>query len=93
MLDQVHLSGQQPDGYVEVAVSKVDGDLDAAASRLKAEQVPISVELTTYLPKSNEAQHVYRIFAAPERAADAKEIIELVQAGAFELRDDEDPDK
>ena|ERR1700739_1212661 len=86
-----HSCLQVPDGLVEVARSKVDGDLDVAAARLDIEQVPYFSVMTTYVPKSYEVPHVYRILVPPAAVDRAKEIIALAQSGAFELREDEDP--
>jgi hypothetical protein len=90
-MTNVHTSEQVPDGLVEVARSASDGDLDAAAARLGIEGVPYFAVMTTYLPKSYSGSYVHRILVPPNSVARAKEIISLVNAGAFELPDDQDP--
>jgi hypothetical protein len=88
-----HSCPQVPDGLVEVARSKIDGDFDVAAARLDIEQIPyfsvMTTVMTTYVPY--EAPHVHRILVPPAAVERAKEIIALAQSGAFELREDEDP--
>jgi hypothetical protein len=76
---------QVPDGLVEVARSTSDGDLDAAAERLGIEGVAYFAVMTTYLSKSYSRRHVYRILVPPDTVTLAREIISLVNSGAFEL--------
>jgi hypothetical protein len=83
------LIDQIPANCVEVAHSKVEGDLDAASSRLHIEGVRHFSVMTTYV--RGEENHVFRILVPPNCVEAAREIIELVNSGAFELRDDELP--
>jgi hypothetical protein len=82
---------QIPSDCVEVARSEADGGLDAASGRLNVERIPHYSVMTTYVTKDPSPGHVYRILVPPDFVAAAREIISLVNAGAFELRDDEVP--
>ena len=88
--EEFHTCRQVPDGLVEVARSKVDGDLDAAASRLSAERIPYFAVKGTCV-RGVGGNRIDRILVPPDAVEGAKEIISLVQSGAFELRDGECP--
>ena len=75
--------------YVEVARSELEGDLDAASSRLRIEGIRHFSLITTSIRR--EENHVFRILVPPDRVEAAREIIELANSGAFQLREDELP--
>ena len=85
------MSEQVPTGLVEVAQSKVDGDLEAAAARLRVEDIPYYAVYKTRFVREDRPRRIFKLLVPSQFAANAREIISLVNSGAFSLGDDEIP--
>jgi membrane associated rhomboid family serine protease len=75
--------------FVEVARSKADGDLEAAAARLGAEGIPYRAVRSSRGFSEAAGTQILRLLVPSRFAADARQIISLVNSGAFSFGGDE----
>ena len=83
----------EPSELVEVARSQVVAELEVLAARLNSEGIPpliVNANTNRMGPQFSNAAGGARLLVPSQFANDAREIVALVKAGAFTLRDGDD---
>jgi len=91
--DNLAVTEGEPSELVEVARSQVNVELELLGARLSGEGIPSfhrQCEFESHGPPFSNAAGGARLLVASQYEKDAKQIVALVKAGAFTLRDSDD---
>jgi len=91
--DNLAVTEGEPSELVEVARSQVNVELELLGARLGGEGIPsfiVNANSNRMGPPFSNAAGGARLLVASQYEKDAKQIVALVKAGAFTLRDSDD---
>jgi hypothetical protein len=84
------IEAYDPSVLVEIAATENTGEFEALAGRLESEGIPYRISRN--LPMhARDVSILERLIVPPEFEEQAREILSLFEAGAFALKDNEDP--